>query len=153
MSLNPKLPKPTPWPLTTHLKQGQRQLLLALGEVRLHHAVPQRVLPHQPPAAVFAEIEVLEDVLVDVELRGEAQLHGGVGGPIPGGWRGEGGENGRRGERQRNTHAHTHARTHAHSETGREGKGVGHRVLGYVVVNIELMGRVKLHWREGGPFR
>ena len=40
--------------------QGHRQLMSALGEVGSHDAVPQQVLPHQPPPAVLAKVKVLE---------------------------------------------------------------------------------------------
>ena len=42
-----------------HLKQGDGELLDGLGEVGFHDTAAQAVVPHQPPAAVLAQVEVL----------------------------------------------------------------------------------------------
>jgi len=50
-------------------------------EPSFEHAVPQRVLPHQPPPAVLGQVEVAEHVLEHAELPRQVHLGGGVRGP------------------------------------------------------------------------
>ena len=42
------------------LEEGDRELLSRLSKVCLHDTAAQAVVPHQPPATVLAQVEVLQ---------------------------------------------------------------------------------------------